>query len=233
MTPLDVRLFVRTASASVLLLAVAALVAAATDEPSSTWLDRLARLAALAPALGALSVSLVHAQLGRRAETVALAAVGCPPQRAIAGAVAGAASVALLASVALGASRGPLSSLFPALASSPWAPAPGGFVALAHGVSLDAASGAARFFPASPSGNTPVARPAVALALALASLVAPAWVALPCPTSARVAVGVAAVCLALVAFHGVAAGAPALLLAAPSLLLAAHASLAWRLSIPS
>lgn len=226
-TPLDRSLFVRASALLLVLLIAALLIAAATDEPSATWVDRSARLAALAPALSALAVGLVAAQMQRRSELLALYATGVSPLRAMAGAVAGTSALGLLAALALGAGQGPLTSLFPLLKQAPWNSSAEGLIAPSAGALLSA-SGEVRFFVPAHMASVTVDRWPVAGALALASLVAPAWTALPCSPRARASLATSAILCALVAFHAVAAGAHPAWLLSPSLLLLAHGGLAWR-----
>lgn len=255
-TALDRRLFAQAALVTALLLALAALVAAATDEPTLGWAARAARLSALAPALGALAVALVADRMRRRDELAALAFAGASPTRSLAGASLGASLVGVAASLALAASSAPLDALFPALAPSPWRVARdappratehgSSFVAPAHGLVVeidhppssrsDLAPRATshdtvgpwrvRFVEPVPSSPPQPPRLVVALAVALASVVAPAWAAAPIGRRARSVVAALVVALAVVAFHAVAVGAPAVSLLAPTALLAAHLALA-------
>jgi hypothetical protein len=112
----DWLLFFRSLVLALLASAVAVAVAAATDEPSSSWPMRLARLTALLPALAALGGAVALGQAHVRGELRALSALGVSPFRLalgpmLAGWLLGALAVAMLLSPLADAT-----SLFPKLA---------------------------------------------------------------------------------------------------------------------
>ena len=204
MTRYDRLLFGRVVVLSGALLSVAAAVLVATDEPTSSLGDRAARLAMLAPLVGALSAAIVAHSAARRGDTAALVSLGAHPLRAGAGLIVGAALVGLLGAVAIGVGVGSLGALFPALPSSPWAASADGFVALGTGVVLrvdDVVFDA----PVALSASTPSRLAAAGFAF-VAALVLPPWAVAPAPRAAKAAVLGASVVAAIVAFHGVAVG---------------------------
>ncbi|MCS6900932.1 MAG: hypothetical protein RMJ98_12475 [Myxococcales bacterium] len=222
LSPLDRRLALRTAALTSLLTGIALLVLARTDEPGSTWSDRLLRLAALTPALASVAASLLVRQMGARGEALALALTGAPPLRCFFGVALGGALIGVPASL-LGVTLAPsLRALLPVVTTSPWVAAPGGFLAPSLGLQL-ARPGAEVVFQEATTALPPAPeRWPIALALALASWVAPWWAALPCAPLPRLAVGICAVLGAITAFHAVALGASGLWLLSPCVLLVLH-----------
>jgi hypothetical protein len=222
LSPLDGRLALRVARLTLLLAALALLVLARTDEPGSTWGDRLLRLAALTPALAALAASLLARQMRERGEALALALTGASPLRCFLGAALGGALVGVPAAV-LGMTLAPsLRALLPVVAASPWVHAPGGFLAPSLGLRIAHPGGPVTFLEATAAAPHAPERWSIALALAVASWVAPWWAALPCPLVPRLAVAACAVLGAITAFHAAALGASGWWLLAPCVLLALH-----------
>ena len=230
-TPWDQRLFGRTLALSCLLAGVVWGVAAATDEPQSTWFDRLARLAALSPLVGGSAVSLVAAQGQRRGEWRTLATCGQSVLLTARGAILAAGMLGLFAAGFLALGRGSLRALFPTLTSSPWQRTAEGFTAPKLGMhwALDAA--AVSFFPpVAPTPANVAARFWVAAMVTGSAWLVPCWVSLPCHAAMRLAVGAAAVGSALVAFHVAAVGAPAFWILLPAVIFAAHTWVLWQRS---
>jgi hypothetical protein len=222
MAPLDRQLAARAALLTLLLASLALLILAFTDEIGSTWGDRLVRLAALAPALAGLAAAVLARQLRARGEALALALTGASPTRSARGLALGGALVGAPASI-LGVLLAPsLRALLPVVAASPWIASASGFLAPTLGLRLEPPGGPVQFLDAVPGAAHPPERWALAAALALASLLAPWWAALPCPALPRVATGTAATLGAIVTFHAIALGAPASLLLLPCAVLAAH-----------
>ncbi|MFO0660667.1 MAG: hypothetical protein U0165_12675 [Polyangiaceae bacterium] len=113
MTPLDRLLAFRTLRIELVLIVLALIVGAATDEASASWADRATRLAAMTPILAAASVGIVLAQLRRRGELEALTLAGASPARVALGALVSAVLTAQLGALTSAAGL-PLRSLFPA-----------------------------------------------------------------------------------------------------------------------
>jgi len=102
----DLLVWARAAAASTMALGVAWLVAAATDEGGVSWGARAGRTLPLTPVCAALGVWAALAPVRARGEARALAAIGRSPAQVSGAAIAGAASVAFVAAIAIGAVRG-------------------------------------------------------------------------------------------------------------------------------
>lgn len=204
----DLALARRVLVAGLLLGASAFAVAAATDEADASTADRLARLAALLPVLGALAASLVVAQARSRGELRALHAMGVEPARAVRGAWLGAVLVGLMGVALVGSKAADIGSLFPRIdgptawvfVDERWMDASTGLLVHSSGdVELGAAPLRA---PAGPS----LLEPATLLTLALASFAVPAWALASCSATRRFVVALGASLAAVTLFHLVAAG---------------------------
>src|SRR5258708_27304018 len=101
----DLMLFARAAAMALIVFAVALLVTGATDEGGVPWLGRAARTLPLAPLCSALGVWAALAPVVVRGDALALQSLGRSPAQIGAGAVAGAALLALLVACAMGTSR--------------------------------------------------------------------------------------------------------------------------------
>jgi hypothetical protein len=117
-------------------LVLAWLVTAATDEGGVAWTERAARTLPLAPVCAAIGTWLGQARGFARGEGRALAALGRAPLATSAAAVLGGAGVAFVAAAAMALSgQVDVSGFFPV------ARAPDAYVSLGHGVFVDASSG--------------------------------------------------------------------------------------------
>jgi hypothetical protein len=182
-------LFWRALALTVLSSVVALAVAVLTDEPFSNWDMRLARMSALAPALGALGAGVALGQARSRGELRALCALGVSPFRValgpmLAGWVTGAVAVALVLSP-----LADVSALFPRIpVAASWLWDGAGLVNGPHGVrvsptgepELSGTQWAARALSAPTCW-------AAALAIAPLGLVTPAWVSAPLCLGGRAA----------------------------------------------
>lgn len=220
MLPWDARLARAAAAFAAVAAFVALVVVVATDEGGAPA-RRLALLAAVAPALGALGSASASGLARARGELRALAALGVRGGRAVLGASVGGAAVGLLGPALLATGRADVGALFPRLEHvRAWS-----FVAgVAHEASLGVAlepNGDLRLGTAVAShAATDPSALLVALALTVAALVFAAWAARVEPGPRSVVVGFAAAVACVVAFQLVASGVapPAALLAAPALL---------------
>jgi hypothetical protein len=228
--PWDRRLFYRTSVLQGLLTALLLMVAVATDEAQSTWTDRLVRLAALSPALGAVAVALLRQQGSQRGEWRAWELMRQHPLRAAWGALLAAAGSSAFLAIAVLGTASSLRSLFPRLPPVPWQRTPAEFVAPTLGMAWDGHSDNVRFFTpiATDSTGTQARLWAIVVTSALACLL-PFWAALRCHGLQRIAVGVATVMIAIGCFHRTAMGYSGAWLLAPVLLLAMHVRYLWTL----
>ncbi|HMJ12596.1 MAG TPA: hypothetical protein VK524_14325 [Polyangiaceae bacterium] len=212
MTAFDRALAVRALAYGGLGSALALAVMLLTEEPSSTWPQRLARLCLFVPATAALASALSLAQARARGELVALAALGASPLRVARGPslvawALGALAVALVASPAAD-----VSSLFPALrAQAHFRADTLGFSDLRHGVRVDP-HGALHWLASSVEPQLRAQRGLeAALVTGSLSLVLPLWVSAELGVAVRVLGAALALGLVLVLLHAVAAsrlGAP-------------------------
>src|SRR6185437_13287824 len=104
-TPWDTRLFWRAAGSALAALALAWLVTAATDEGGVSWGERTGRTAPLAPLSAAVGVAIALAPARSRGEVGALASLGRSRLQVALAAVAGGATVALVAALVLASAR--------------------------------------------------------------------------------------------------------------------------------
>lgn len=208
MTAFDRMLGQRASGYGVLGAALALALMRLTEEPLTTWPQRLARLCMFAPAIAAVAAALTLAQARAGGELRALAALGASPLRAARGPSVFAWGVGLAAVALVASPWVDVGALFPAVhPSAHWTPDAHGFRELHQGVSIDRA-GALSFLPA---GRAPAlsARPhglAAALAVGPLALVLPVWVAWPISPGVRAAGVLTAAALLLVLLHMVAAG---------------------------
>lgn len=228
MTPLDRLLAFRTLRIELLLALLALIVGAATDEATATWADRLTRLAALLPLLGAAAVSIVVTQLQRRGELTALHLVGASPSRSVMGALIAAASIGQIGAIAI-ASGLPLGSLFPVSKVAGWSRSDGAFTLPTHGLTiLDSGELLTTDVIANPS--LPFPRLATVIAIAAMSAVTPWWATLKCGLIERAAVASTTLALLILTFHVAATGQGAWSLLAAPFLLCAHGWMRVRLA---
>ncbi len=186
---------------------VATVIVVATDEAYSTVRMRVARLGALAPALGAVGAAAAAAQAERRGELLALASLGAPPTRAVLGAAVG---VWLVGGVATAALLTPLadpSSLFPVFGhTSRWVPEGTSLVEQTAGVRVGADGSLA--FSALTGAAAVQFRPTGAWAAVTTfplAVVAPLWAVVPARAPERTAVLLATVAAVIFVLHAVAA----------------------------
>lgn len=173
----DRRRAIESLGYAVVLLGLAFLVTAATDEGGLAWTERVARVVPLAPLGVAVAVALTLAGPRRRVETRALEALGRSPFVNSAGAASGAALVGVVvALLVLVDGRVPVRGFFPSLrAASVYAFDEGGFTSLATGIHV-ALDGSLMLPPAptaavdTTSGLPPHARLAACLVTGMASL---------------------------------------------------------------
>lgn len=185
-------------------------------------MDRLVRLAALAPALAAFAASILRRQLRARGESRALSLSGAHPLRQTLGLALGGAMIGVPAALAGVLFSPSLRALLPTLTASPWRAISGGFFAPALGIFLEDHGNSIHYTLPAPEPGPQPARWTIALALALASVLAPWWASQPCSWRARVGVGTGAVLGAIVAFHRIALGGSGALLWLPCVLLLGH-----------
>jgi hypothetical protein len=232
-TPWDRSLATRTTLSFLALVVLTAVVLVATDEVGATWSARVARLAALAPALAALAVTLLVHTLDRpeQNELAALRCSGIPRWRGLLGSWFVAVLLGGLGAVALAAGKGSLDGLLPPPPSSGeiWQHHDGAFAG--PGVVLEGVTGPVRFekvngrddsvlvASSSRSSHARALRWRVAVAVGLFAVLLPLWSVEPEPAWRRAAIGSLVVSSAIVAFHAVAAGKSMSWLLAPPLLL--------------
>jgi hypothetical protein len=179
----DALLFARAVGMALVALGVALLVTAATDEGGVSWLGRAARTIPLAPVCSALGAWVALAPTIVRGEAVAVQALGRSPAQVGAGAVAGAAFVALAMACAVGTSRAIDVTGFYPLVTHPsvWTWRDGNFVDDRRGLRVHADGELEKIEPvAQPAETSPVprhGRAAAAVAMATAGLALPMLVA--------------------------------------------------------
>jgi hypothetical protein len=242
LTAWDARTFARGAAIALATLGIAFVVTAASDEGGVARGERAGRALPIAPLCAAIGAWLALAPGRARGEDVALAALGRSPWQRHAAAIAGGASVAVLAALVIAAvPRVDVRGFYPR-AEQPiaWRPVADGFASgdgrwhvAADGTpersESAAAPGRASSWSTGSSSLPRGARAAAALATALAGLALP-MLAAGARSRRRAAAALAAVVgtsvLTVLAFQAAAAArAPALVApAAPLLLLAAVAT---------
>lgn len=205
MTPHDAWLARRTSAIAVLTLLVATAIVVATDEAHSTLGMRAARLAAFTPGIAALAVLAACSEAVRRGEARALEALGAPPWRVGAGAVAAGWGVGLLGLLVLVSPVSETAALFPSVVSQvDWVVVGNEFHADAWGVWIPA-DGVPAYVDSVDSPGSPPASPSYReLALgcvAPLAAVAPPWAALPLSWRARAIVGAITVLGAVTVMH--------------------------------
>jgi hypothetical protein len=204
------------------------LVIVATDE-GAPFARRLGMAAALGPIAGAVGALGAIRIAAGRGELRALAACGANPVRAVRGAILGGVLLAALGPALAASGAADLGGLFPRpTAAHVWIASEGGMMERTQGLRVDRGgvvtrvAASAHEAPALPAGATLF----TVIALGIAAAAVPLWTAAAAGWGAgfvaaiRVAVGVLALLLAIVAFQAVAAGrlAPALLIGPPILL---------------
>jgi hypothetical protein len=179
----DALLWARAAAVSAIVMSVAWLVAAATDEGGVGWGARAGRTLPLTPVCAALGVWAALAPVRARGEARALQALGRSPAQVSAAAVVGAATIAVVAALAIGAlHRVDVAGFYPtATHARTWEWRAPAFVDRTRGLRV-AADGAPERLPQAASATTPGSIPphgrlAAALAMALAGLALPMLVA--------------------------------------------------------
>jgi len=174
----DGRQLVRAAVGTVLMLALAWLVTAATDEGGVTWGERIRRTLPLTPLCATAGAWVALAPALSRGEALALEALGRSRAQIAAAAVAGGALVALAASLALGLGQAlDVAGFFPtATHASAWTWSGAAFIDPPHGLRVAAdgvpvriAADAGKVF----AGVPPYGRAAAAAVTALAGLAMP------------------------------------------------------------
>jgi len=179
----DALLWARAAAVTAVALLVAWLVAAATDEGGVGWGARTGRTLPLTPVCAALGVWVALAPVRARGEARALQALGRSPGQVSAAAIAGAATIALVAAVATGALRGvDVAGFYPtATHARTWEWRDQAFVDRARGLRVTADGVPERVpQPPGPQPQGPIpphGRVAAALAMAAAGLALPLLVA--------------------------------------------------------
>ena len=128
MTPYDRSLCRDALASAVVLVALTWAVMMAADEPMTASLDRVGRLCALLPLIGAAATLLVSRRADRRGELSALACVSVGRRRAVRGAVLGGTVAGLFGAVLVSSGRVPISVLFPRLVTSEIVSSAAGFV---------------------------------------------------------------------------------------------------------
>ncbi len=213
MTPYDRTLFRRALAFAAVAALLCLGVIATTDEAASTAAARLARLAALAPALAAFGSTLALAQARARGEYIALGALGVGPLRVALGAVlAGWVAGALAVTVAALPWSDP-AALFPAVTTpAAWRITGAALFNPASGVVVrsDGAIALGHALPLAPDVFR-LQRLSAVLAIAPLAVVTPVWVGVPARGWLRVAAVAAAAAATIVLLHAVAAarlGAP-------------------------
>jgi hypothetical protein len=221
----DYHLARRAAVLSGLIGLVTLLVVATTDEgaPAARRIGMVAALLPIAGSVGALGSLRIAAARG---EMRALAAIGVDPLRASRGAILGGVAIAFIGPALAASAVADLSGLFPRpFTPRLWVADGAGMLELTLGLRLDP-GGVLTLLGSTPAA-TPLPESAGAplfftvVALSLAAIGGPSWIATPRPMLGRIGAGTLALLLAIGAFQGVAAGRlpPAALIGAPILLL--------------
>lgn len=206
----------------------ALVVIVATDD-GATWPRRAAMLAAAAPVAGALGVVVALRRASGRGELCALEALGASPRRARRGAALGGAVIGLFGALLASTRLADLEALFPrpSVARQWVADGPSAMLELTSGLRVSAPGVLSQLAARPPTSPTlEGVRAMVVLCLALAAVATPTWAAARegsrVPALRQALVATCATLAALVGFQAVATGRapPALLLAAPLILLA-------------
>lgn len=206
--PFDWFVFRRTALAVAGAVATTAVLAVATDEATSTFGMRLARLAAFIPFASGVAALGVAAHVEARGEARTLSALGVPPWQAVRGAAAAGLIAGLLAVAALLSPWSDPVSLFPAArAPAAWVIAADRASAVGPGVRVDATGSVqlAGTAGASPGVEAPKAWDALPCVAPLA-LAVPVWAVTPMAAALRLATVAASGATAVFVLHGIAAG---------------------------
>lgn len=224
MHPFDRLLFRRALAFTAVVTLLALAVVVLTDEPLSTPAMRAARMAAFAPLLSALGVSVALAQARVRGELAALSALGASPWRLARGPMLAGWLVGALAVGALASPWVDVGVLFPVMPlKAAWHLDAASLMARTVGVRV-VPGGAIQFVGAHPAPvrNTPGSLAAL-LAVAPLAAAAPPWAGARLSLLSRALGAGTAVALVVVLLHAVAAGrAPAVVLALAALPLAAQ-----------
>jgi hypothetical protein len=210
----DRKLAARAAAIAGITALFTLLIIAATDEGAGLA-RRLGMAAALGPIAGAVGALAAIRIAAGRGELRALAAIGADPVRAARGAIVGGVLLAALGPALAASGVADLGGLFPRPAAAHvWIAREGGMTELTQGLRLDPGGAVSRVAvppreaPPLPAGATAF----TVIALAIAAVGVPLWAAAAATwgrrgaAAGRVAVGVAALLLAIVAFQAVAAG---------------------------
>ncbi len=207
MTPQDRLLAIRTFVLGVAVAVVTLVVMLLTDEIGSGVGQRLARLSVLIPAAAAIAAFLAVAQLERRGELAALAALGARRARATVGAVAGGWLMALVAVVMIGGSWSAPAALFPTPARGAEFRVQGGqLVEATQGVAVSS-DGALQFLDKEARPDLPPPpRWGALLAVASLGISAPLWGARITKLRGAAYSAMATIAVAIFLFHAVAAG---------------------------
>jgi hypothetical protein len=207
MHPYDRALFRRALLTIVVLTLLAAATIIATDEATSTAAMRMARIAAVSPAVSAMALLGVAAHARSRGELSALEALGAAPWRALRGVELAGIVAAALAMLVLVLPCTDTTSLFPAV--NPvvdWRMAGGGARAVAPGIVVHADGVLETTRAAFPGPSVGLSAWAALPCIGAVGLVVPPWSATPMSLARRVSSGGGSVVLAIVGFHLVAAG---------------------------
>jgi hypothetical protein len=203
----DRLLGVRVLSATAAAWLAASGVVVLTDEASSTFGMRLARLAALGPLVSALSILAVTAHARARGELASLAALGAPPWTAARGAMWGGLVTAGVATLVLLSPWTEPTSLFPVVHHAiVWDVEAGSAMARAEGIVV-ASNGALRL--AASSAIAAAAAPGATSAFVCLTpmvLAVPHWAVTPMPALVRSAAVLTGTAALLVSLHLIAAG---------------------------
>jgi hypothetical protein len=207
MDPFDRWLLLRTLGWVAIGYLLASGIVISTDEAFSTASMRLARLCAFAPGLVAIAVAAAHAQATARGEFRALAALGASPWRLARGSMLCGWGVGCLAVMLLMSRWADVSALFPAFGPAHvWLPLGAALAEPFQGVVVEP-GGDVYWTPrgGSPTTMAPSASVAVASVAPLAAVV-PVWMSAPLGLLTRLTGAGAALFLAVVLLHAVAAG---------------------------
>jgi hypothetical protein len=234
----DGRQLFRAALATALMLGLAWLVTAATDEGGVSWGERAGRTLPLTPLCATVGAWIALAPALARGEGLAMEALGRSRAQIAAAAVIGGALVALAASVALGLARGvDVAGFFPtATHASAWTWSGSAFVDAVHGLRVGSDGAPVRVMSdvGRVLGGTPLhGRATAAVVTALAGLALPLLLAHALLERSRVLPAVlaagATVAASVLLFQAAAVGhLPAAVGALPSVALLAFAVRRYR-----